>query len=287
MVEALTAFSIADAILADEASRARICLTLTGRTLAEDVAQYNSQRYFTDLVELRVDLLEPAERAKAADFPAMVPVPVILTFRRKVDGGVFEGPESERVAFYNQKKQAIKQSTHPLDLCRIRRIPATTTSLCGAGSGVEGWSAECTLHGTRFRTSSRKCRELAWGQQRMYRIAFMRNGGGVEGPSFAETVDFTDVPHFLCAMGPLGSRSRGVLAVRERIAVDLRSVGARGDDRAPGPRMISFGTYRVTSITPSAQVMRVPAERLSSPIAFRDEDEDVVRCRARRRTDAS
>ena len=91
VVEALAAFVAADMMLADEARHPRICLTLTGKTLDEDFAQFDSQRYFTDMVELRLDLLKPGERAKAkvdrflARFPAGMPV--ILT--KDIDHTVF------------------------------------------------------------------------------------------------------------------------------------------------------------------------------------------------------
>ena len=120
VVEAATAFAVMDAILADEAAHPRICLTLTGKTLAEDIAQYESQRYFTDMVELRVDLLKKGESAKAAKFPAMLAkeatwrVPCLLTFRRKCDGGAFEGKEAERVKFFEKvlaAKNADRKST--------------------------------------------------------------------------------------------------------------------------------------------------------------------------------
>ncbi|MBR0241673.1 MAG: chorismate synthase, partial [Kiritimatiellae bacterium] len=108
VIEAVTGFAVMDALLASEAERSEICLTLTGKTLAEDIAQYRSQRYFTDMVELRVDLLKKGERAKAAKFPAMLAkeatwrVPCLLTFRRKCDGGAFEGDEAERVKFFEK-----------------------------------------------------------------------------------------------------------------------------------------------------------------------------------------
>jgi len=108
VVEALTAFAILDAILADEAERPRICLTLTGKTLVEDIAQFKSQRYFADMVELRVDLLKKSERAKVGEFPKMLAkavhwkVPLILTFRRSIDGGAFEGKEEERLRFFEK-----------------------------------------------------------------------------------------------------------------------------------------------------------------------------------------
>ena len=108
VVEAATAFAVMDAILADEAAHPRICLTLTGKTLAEDIAQYESQRYFTDMVELRVDLLKKSERAKVAEFPKMLAksspwkVPIVLTFRKQCDGGAFKGKEAERVRFFEK-----------------------------------------------------------------------------------------------------------------------------------------------------------------------------------------
>ena len=110
VVEAAAAFVLADAILADEAAHPRICLTLTGRTLEEDLAQYCAERYFTDMVELRVDLLDAKNRARAAEFPEMLrtcghtprKVPVILTYRRKADGGAFDGDEKTRVAFFKR-----------------------------------------------------------------------------------------------------------------------------------------------------------------------------------------
>lgn len=275
VVEALTAFSIADAILADEASRTRICLTLTGRTLAEDVAQYNSQRYFTDLVELRVDLLEPAERAKAADFPALVPVPVILTFRRKVDGGAFEGPESERVAFFNQ---TIRQSNNqPIRFAYVdfeEDFRHDDLSVLARAAGVKVVRSMHDFTGP-VPDIVAKCRELRGDSEDVPKIAFMPKTAADVERLFAETVDFTDVPHVLCAMGPLGLVSR-VLAVRTHSLWTYASVGGLGTIGHVTPYDL-VRTYRVRSITPSAQVMRVPAEEVElANLRFADEDEDVV-----------
>lgn len=275
VVEALTAFSIADAILADEASRTRICLTLTGRTLAVDVAQYNSQRYFTDLVELRVDLLEPAERAKAADFPALVPVPVILTFRRKVDGGAFEGPESERVAFFNQ---TIRQSNNqPIRFAYVdfeEDFRHDDLSVLARAAGVKVVRSMHDFTGP-VPDIVAKCRELRGDSEDVPKIAFMPKTAADVERLFAETADFTDVPHVLCAMGPLGLVSR-VLAVRTHSLWTYASVGGLGKIGHVTPYDL-VRTYRVRSITPSAQVRRVPAEEVElANLRFADEDEDVV-----------
>ena len=117
VVEAMAAFVIADAILFREEELPRVCLTLTGRTLAEDLAQYRSQKLFTDMVELRVDLLDRGEIAAVKDFPARLakeagrPVPMILTCRRKCDGGVWSASEKSRATLI---RKLVKELTRPL-----------------------------------------------------------------------------------------------------------------------------------------------------------------------------
>lgn len=64
-----------------------ICLTLSGPTLSENLKEFRDNRPFIDIVELRLDLLNPEEQKKAYSFPSLVDVPVILTCRRVQDGG--------------------------------------------------------------------------------------------------------------------------------------------------------------------------------------------------------
>jgi len=54
-------------------------------------------RKYIDLVELRVDCLDPDERFHIRRFPEMAGVPVILTIRRGNDGGRFVGGEGSRI----------------------------------------------------------------------------------------------------------------------------------------------------------------------------------------------
>ncbi|MBO5751349.1 MAG: chorismate synthase [Kiritimatiellae bacterium] len=100
VVEALAAFVVLDMLLAEEALRPRICLTLTGSTLKECAKQFEAERYFVEMVELRADLLSKRERAKVCEFPSMVDVPALLTYRRASDGGAFEGDDGERKLFF-------------------------------------------------------------------------------------------------------------------------------------------------------------------------------------------
>ena len=67
-------------------------------TLEENLQALAGCRGRVDLAELRVDHLLPEEAAAAARFPALAGLPVILTVRRPVDGGRYDGPEAQRVA---------------------------------------------------------------------------------------------------------------------------------------------------------------------------------------------
>ena len=276
VVEAVAAFALADALLADEAAHPRICLTLTGRTLAEDVAQFNAQRYFTDLVELRVDLLDPTERAHAAAFPSLVPVPVILTFRRKVDGGAFDGPESERIVFF---RAALAPTPNP---------PKPTFAYVDFEDDFRhgDLSALARAAGVRIIRSRHDftgpvpdivaaCRALRGDTDEIPKIAFLPKTFADVERLFAETANFTDIPHILCAMGPLGLVSR-VRAVRTHSLLTYASTGGLGKIGHVTPYDL-VRTYRIRSVTPSARVVFVSAGEVErTNLYFGDEDEDAV-----------
>ncbi len=74
-----------------------VCLSLTGRSIAEDLAVLDLYRGQVDLVELRADYLDPSEKFLIRSFPERAGIPAILTVRRRVDGGVFEEGEGVRL----------------------------------------------------------------------------------------------------------------------------------------------------------------------------------------------
>ena len=75
-----------------------ICLTLSGNTLESCLEEIEVNRSYIDSAELRLDYLTPEEQKKAASFPSMAGLPVILTLRRKEDGGKCTLSERERRA---------------------------------------------------------------------------------------------------------------------------------------------------------------------------------------------
>lgn len=89
-----------------------VCLTLTGKTLKENVETIRKYEKYIDLVELRVDCLYEEEQLFVRRFPSMIRVPCILTIRRDIDGGFFNSGEFSRtnlfgraLAFANQDRR--------------------------------------------------------------------------------------------------------------------------------------------------------------------------------------
>jgi 3-dehydroquinate dehydratase/shikimate dehydrogenase len=74
-----------------------VCLCLTGKTIAENLAAIDRYRGRIDLAELRADLLEPAETVAVRSFPERAGLPCILTVRRKGEGGGFLEGEGVRL----------------------------------------------------------------------------------------------------------------------------------------------------------------------------------------------
>jgi 3-dehydroquinate dehydratase/shikimate dehydrogenase len=81
---------------------AKICLCLTGKTLARDLEILEKYRKYTDIAELRADCLDPDERFQLRRFPEMAGLPVILTIRRSMDGGAYVGGEGSRITLLSK-----------------------------------------------------------------------------------------------------------------------------------------------------------------------------------------
>ncbi|MDR2490319.1 MAG: type I 3-dehydroquinate dehydratase [Spirochaetaceae bacterium] len=76
---------------------AKVCLCLTGKTVWRNLQIIEKYREYIDMVELRVDCLEDSERLNIRPFPEQANLPVLLTIRRKQDGGFWQGGESARI----------------------------------------------------------------------------------------------------------------------------------------------------------------------------------------------
>ncbi len=74
-----------------------ICLSLTAETFEENLGIIARYRQYIDLLELRADFLGTSACSHLERFPSLTDLPVILTVRRKQDGGAFSGTEADRL----------------------------------------------------------------------------------------------------------------------------------------------------------------------------------------------
>ncbi|MBN2651147.1 MAG: type I 3-dehydroquinate dehydratase [Spirochaetales bacterium] len=77
-----------------------IFLTLTERTISENLEQVKDCEACIRGLELRVDLLDADQLDLVYEFPSMVDLPVILTVRKKIDGGEYDGSEEDLLEIY-------------------------------------------------------------------------------------------------------------------------------------------------------------------------------------------
>lgn len=84
----------------EEQDKPKICICLTGTTIAEDLHILEQYRPIVDYVELRADCLDPSERFYIRSFPEKAGLPCILTIRRHQDGGKFEDGEGVRLVLF-------------------------------------------------------------------------------------------------------------------------------------------------------------------------------------------
>jgi 3-dehydroquinate dehydratase/shikimate dehydrogenase len=75
----------------------KICLCLTGKTIEQNLKILEKYRSYIDIAELRVDCLLDDEAEAIRRFPEIANIPVILTIRRKSDGGFFNRGEGSRI----------------------------------------------------------------------------------------------------------------------------------------------------------------------------------------------
>ncbi len=74
----------------------RLCLALTEKTLNKNIELIKKYKNFISMLELRADFLNSEELSGLDKFPKMTDLPVILTIRRKKEGGTYTGSEIER-----------------------------------------------------------------------------------------------------------------------------------------------------------------------------------------------
>ncbi len=186
-----------------------VCMTLTGKTLDEDVKLVKKYEKYIDLVELRVDYLNEDEQLYARRFPSMIYQPCILTIRRDVDGGLFSGGEFARtnlfgraLAFANPDKA---KNFAFVDFEDDFHIPSIQDAAMAFGVRIIRSYHNMTDPVLNIRE---RCDIMRKTGYEIPKIAFMPHSLSDVLNLFKEGERMTQYDHILCAMGPLGFPSR-------------------------------------------------------------------------------
>jgi 3-dehydroquinate dehydratase/shikimate dehydrogenase len=242
--------------------RGKICLVLAEKTLEADLRHVESHRGRIDLVELRADHLADEEKASAGRLPARVGLPVILTIRRRRDGGIYDGPETERVKLLGR---LVGQGFAYVDIEEDLKA-----------SAVEARIREC---GARV---VRSLHDFAGVPPELVRRLSVLARRPDEIPKAAVTPKTcAQLADFLAACAGLGQRERVLLGMGDigfptRVLAPLLGSSwcyASPTDHAVAPGQVTPSTleevYRYRSITPSTLVMGIignPVMHSRSPL---------------------
>ncbi len=190
--------------------RPQICLTLTGKTLQENLKTIEKYRKYIDMVELRGDFLEPDESLYMRKFPGMAGLPCILTIRRKIDGGQYDEGEASRTTLfaralsYADTEDKTKNFAY-VDFEEDYHIPSLQDATLAFGTKIIRSVHDMKNPITNIRERLEK---LQTSYYEIPKIAFMPHSLDDVTNLFAEAQTIKNNYHILVAMGPLGVPSR-------------------------------------------------------------------------------
>lgn len=190
-------------------SQPLICMTLTGKTIEENLRLVKKYEKYVDIVELRVDHLNEDEQLYARRFPSLIYQPCILTIRRDVDGGLFNGGEFARTTLFARALSFAKQDNTRnfayVDFEEDFHIPSIQDAALAFGVKIirSVHNMEGPVHNLKER-----CDSMRKTGYEIPKIAFRVNRLSDVTNLFYEGSQKVDYDHIFCAMGPEGFPSR-------------------------------------------------------------------------------
>jgi len=148
-----------------QAGRSRICLSLTGSTVKQDLEELQAFRRYVDVVELRADFLQSSELENIESFPRLAAVPAILAIRRRSDGGLWAGREAARRRLIHRALSGsysyVDLEEDLIDRQLMRRAAQTGTTIIRSFHDFEGVPEDLVDH----------CKTLAQRGQEIPKLA--------------------------------------------------------------------------------------------------------------------
>lgn len=248
-----------------------ICMTLTGKTLEEDLRLVKKYEKQIDLVELRVDYLNEDEQLYVRKFPSLINHPCILTIRRDIDGGLFTAGEFSRTTLFGRALAFANQDRAKnfayVDFEEDFQIPSIQDAALAFGVKIIRSYHNMTQPVYNLKERCDKMRKTGY---EIPKIAFMTKKLTDLVNLFNEGSQITQYPHIFCAMGVEGLPSRILSAYSnsyltyvspEEMIENTASIGHLD------PNTIN-NLYNFKSITKDTQVFGItgwPLAKTSSP----------------------
>lgn len=190
--------------------RPKICLTLSGKSIQEDLEILEKYRKYIDIVELRADFLEGDESLYVRRFPGLAGLPCILTFRRKIDGGQFDEGESSRTILFARALSFAdtddkSKNFEYVDFEEDFHIPSLQDAALAFGTKIIR-----SVHDMKnpIKNINQRLEKLKTNYFEIPKIAFMPHNLNDVTELFEEATKIKDSNHILLAMGPYGTPSR-------------------------------------------------------------------------------
>ena len=222
-----------------------------------------------DLVELRIDLLDPAERPKWKMVLEQSPLDVIVTNRASWEGGNSTEPETDRLSYL---LEAAKAGAGHIDV-ELAAFPDFKELVSSHGLSLPFPSTKLILSHHNFERPLSESelqsiiRQMSDASADVAKIA-MKATSALDNVLVFRTLKKATMPMIVLAMGELGQVSR-IVAPRFGAYLTFASVGA-GKESAPG--QVDTATlanlYRFRSInsdTPMYGVIGNPVSHSMSP----------------------
>ncbi len=248
-----------------------VCMTLTGKTLEENLKLVKKYEKYIDIVELRVDHLNEDEQLYARRFPAMIYQPCILTIRRDIDGGQFTGGDFARtnlfaraLAFANPDKS---KNFAFVDFEDDFHIPSIQDAAMAFGVKIIRSYHNMTDPVLNIRE---RCDIMRKTGYEIPKIAFMPHSLSDVLNLIKEGERLTQYEHILCAMGPLGFPSRVLACLTNSFLTYVSPQEVLQNTKAIGhidPVTLNE-LYRFRSISQDTQLFGItgwPLVKTSSP----------------------
>ena len=188
--------------------KTKICLCLCADTLKKNLEILNTYRKYVDIVELRADYLTPDESLHIRKFPQMAKIPVILSVRRKCDGGTYTGGESSRTTIFARglafADKDVKKNFAYIDLEEDYNVPGLQDAALAFDIKIIRSYHNMANSNIDF---DAKMRSMTKTGYEIPKIACMPNSLS-DVTNIFNQMKGIDYDHIVCAMGTYGASTR-------------------------------------------------------------------------------